>query len=161
MPGWIWIALIFLVIIVLIASFFFYAFIYGLSNFFAPNREIDSVKSIKRFLEFDFGEDFSILNHSSFNNQPDRPLEIVVSISAESMAGLKDFLKSIRLENQESLSDDKKIRYKKIWISDETTYLKGHSASHINSGGSEYEFFIARLAIDTQTKTLSYSETGM
>lgn len=161
MSNWIWISLIILGIIMLIVAFLIYAFIYGLSNFFAPNSEIDSVNSLKRFLDFDFGEDFSVLNHTSRNNHPDRPLELVLSLSAESMAQLKNFLERTPLENQEYLNDDKEIRYRKTWSADKTTYWKGHSASHINSDGSEYEFFIARLVINTQTKTLSYSQTGM
>jgi hypothetical protein len=58
MSNWIWITLIVLAIIMLIAAFLIYSFIYRLSNFFAPNPEIDSVNSLKRFLNFILAKTF-------------------------------------------------------------------------------------------------------
>lgn len=132
---------------------------YVLSKTGSPNKEIESINTLKRFLGMDFRDGYTIIEHISRNNHPDRPLNVTILLSEDSFNEVLEFIAKIESNVKETLSEDKKIKYVEHIIKQTDCLIKKHEASHIYSSTSEYIFFIASLTIDYDKKTLTYSET--
>lgn len=134
---------------------------YVLSITGSPNKEIESINTIKSFLGMDFRDGYTIIEHISRNNHPDRPLNVTILLSEESYNEVLEFIARIESNTKETLSEDKKIKYLERTIKQTDCLIKEHKASHIYSSASEYVFFIASLTIDYDKKTLTYKETSI
>ena len=134
---------------------------YVLSITGSPNKEIESINTIKRFLGMDFRDGYTIIEHISRNNHPDRPLNVTIQLSEESFNKVMEFIAKIESNTKETLSDDEKIKYVERTIKQTDCLIKKHEASHIYSSASEYLFFIASLTIEFDKKTLTYKETSI
>ena len=152
-----WIIVISILVIVLI----FFGMFYVLSITGSPNKEIESINTIKKFLGMDFRDGFTIIEHISRNNHPDRPLNVTLQLSEESFNEVLEFIAKIESNTKETLSNDEKIKYVEHTIKQTECLIKEYKASHIYSSVSEYTFFIASLIIDYDKKTLTYKETSM
>lgn len=151
-----WIILI--VIVILLLAYF--GFVYDLSNFMKPNNEEDSINTIKQFLRFDFKDEYTIVEHISRNNHPDRPLNISIQLSEDSFKNVLDFVANIENVLKETLSEDRRIKYVEYLTKQSDCFIKNYKASHINSDISETLFFSSNLIIDYNQRTLKYDETA-
>jgi hypothetical protein len=155
-----WIAIIIGGALILIRGLIIIAFS-GMGDFFAPNKEIDSISEIKQCLGLDFGDGYKIIEHNSRNNHGDRPLNVSIELSDKLFYEVKEFVEKNDCDVKESLSEDKKNRYVERFVKRQNCFVKDYEASHVSSAGSGYVFFSARLTIDYREKTLRYSQTHM
>jgi hypothetical protein len=146
------------VIVILLLGYF--GLVYGLSSFMKPNNENDSINTIKQFLRFDFKDEYTIIEHISRNNHPDRPLNVSIQLSDDSFKNVLDFVANIENSLKETLSEDRRIKYVEYLTKQSDCFIKNHKASHINSDISETLFFSSNLIIDYNNRTLTYNETA-
>ena len=146
-------------VILLLIIIIFLLFIYGFSKFLGPNTPDESVQKLKQFLGIDFQIE-SIIEHSSRNNHPDRPMNISVGIIDAEFDKIKNYLSTLNLGTLDSYSDDKKIKYVENWSTYNDIYCKNYRAFHINSESSEYPFFYIEMTVDLHGKVISYKEFG-
>ena len=151
-----WIILI--VIVILLLGYF--GLVYGLSSFMKPNNENDSINTIKQLLRFDFKDEYTIVEHISRNNHPDRPLNVSIQLSEDSFKDVLDFVANIENGLKETLSEDSSIKYVEYLSKQLNCFIKNYKASHINSDISETPFFSSNLNIDYSQRTLIYNETA-
>jgi hypothetical protein len=154
-----WIIVIVVSLVIFLALFFF-GFAYAMANFMKPNSEKESIAQIKKFLGYDFAEDFQIIEHESRNNHPDRPLRIVLNLNENGINNLKAFTSEIESYSKETGSNNQSYKYNEDVMSSASFYQKCHEAFEIIHSGEESLFFRATLIINYESGTLSYSETG-
>jgi hypothetical protein len=133
----------------------------SISAFSKPNDTQVSVKKLKDFLGFDFGESYQVMDHVSRNNHPDRPLKVTVVLSEESIVPLKEHLSKVDMEEKVNYSKNRKIKYVTSFRMGDNGYVKRYQAMHAESAEVEYVFFVSSLTIDFIKRTLAYSETGV
>lgn len=155
-------ALLWLIIIIIVFFYFYFRFMASsISEFAEPNDTHASVKKLKDFLGFDFGDSYEVIEHLSRNNHPDRPLKVTVILSEESIVPLKVNLSKIHMEEKVNYSEDRKIKYVTSFRMGDSGFVKRYQAMHVGSAEAEYVFFVSRLSIDFLKRTLAYSETGV
>jgi hypothetical protein len=133
----------------------------SISEFAKPNDTHVSVKKLKDFLGFDFGDSYEVIEHLSRNNHSDRPLKVTVVLSEESIVPLKEHLYKVDMEEKVNYSKDSKIKYVTSFRMGDSGFVKRYQAMHVGSAEGEYVFFVSRLSIDFLKRTLAYSETGV
>ncbi|MBU3714117.1 MAG: hypothetical protein FGM46_04135 [Ferruginibacter sp.] len=148
---------VFILLIVLILIGFLFAF----SRAAAPSDPVDSANELKRFLGLDFGNNYSIVEQSSRNYHPDRPMNVTVSLSESDFEKVIEYLTTLNFETSTSFSKDNKIRYTEYWRKYGEEYRKNYTAARINESGSDYPFFNADLYVDINTRCISYNEFGI
>jgi len=151
-----WIILI--VIVILLLGYF--GLVYGLSSFMKPNNEKDSINTMKQFLRFDFKDEYTIIEHISRNNHPDRPLNVSIQLSEDSFKDVLDFVANIENSLKETFSEDRRIKYVEYLSKQSDCFIKNYKAIHINSEKSETPFFSSNLIIDYNQRALTYNETA-
>lgn len=154
--------LLWLIIIIFIFFYFYFRLMASSQSQFAkPNDTHVSVKKLKDFLGFDFGESYQVMDHVSRNNHPDRPLKVTVILSEESIVSLKEHLSKVDMEEKVNYSEDRKIKYVTSLRMGDSGFVKRYQAMHVDSVEAEYVFFVSRLSIDFLKRALAYSETGV
>jgi len=156
----VWVVIIVVVLLALLL-FFLYVLKHTMSDFMKPTSEIDSINHIKRFLGYNFEDNYETIEHSSQNNHPDRPLKVILKLNDVTIDKIQRFTTLIEPYSNETISDDKKTKYVEEVKKSLLYFEKNHKAIHINSESSEYVFFIAKLKIDYNEKILLYHETGI
>ena len=155
-------ALLWLIIIIIVFFYFYFRFMASSkSEFTKPNDTHVSVKKLKDFLGFDFGESYQVMDHVSRNNHPDLPLKVTVVLSEESIVPLKEHLSKVDMDEKVNYSEDRKIKYVTSFRKGERGFVKKYQAMHADSAEVEYVFFVSSLTIDFIKRTLAYSETGV
>lgn len=133
----------------------------SLTEFAKPNDIHASVKKIKDFLGYDFGDSYEVMEHVSRNNHPDRPLKVRVLLSEESIVLLKEHLSNVDLEAIVKYSEDKKNKYVTSFRRTDMGFVKKYEALHVDSAEAENVFFVSSLSVDFVQRILIYSETGL
>jgi len=155
-------ALLWLIIIIIVFFYFYFRLMASSQSQFAkPNDTHVSVKKLKDFLGFDFGDSYEVMEHVSRNNHPDRPLKVTVVLSEESIVPLKEYLSKVDMEEKVNYSEDRKIKYVTSFRKGDSGFVKKYQAMHVDSGEVDYVFFVSSLTIDFIKRTLAYSETGV
>jgi hypothetical protein len=145
-------------IIILFIWFMFWAFRKGLTDFTKPNKPSESIDKVKNFLGYDFGDEYSLIDHVSRNYHPDRPLTVTLKLSNEAFHKMLSYISN--LDTTERLQNDEKneVEYREVWIKEENGYRKEYSASREQG---KYVFFIAKLTVSIENLTINYHETSI
>jgi len=146
-----------MVVVIVILLLGYFCLVYGLSSFMKPNDENDSINTIKQFLRFDFKDDYTIIEHISRNNHPDRPLNVSIQLSEDSFKDVLDFVANIENGLKETFNEDRRIKYVEYLTKQSDCFIKNYKAFHINSDKSEIPFFSSNLIIDYSQRTLTYN----
>jgi hypothetical protein len=133
-------------------------FVLGFSYALAPNKEMDSVNQIKRFLGFDFNDNYTVIKHFSDNAHPDRPLNVIIHLTEDVIEKVRIYTNGIDADINEIISDDKKNKYVLEVYKDAFSFTKTHEAMDYSPDGNDLLFFRASLFIDFKEMTLSYNE---
>lgn len=101
------IMLVLIVIVFIVAILLFIGIIKGMSGFSAPNKESDSIAAVKRFLDFDFGNEYEVIENISKNHHHDRPLKISVKLLGNAIDITNSYITGLSLVTTESISEEK------------------------------------------------------
>jgi hypothetical protein len=99
----------FLLVLVALLLFLLASVIYAFKSSIQPNTSFESVESLKSFLGMNFGDDFEVVEHTSRNHDPDRPLKVTISVSDDVFSLIRDYVNRIKFEPQETTSSDGQI----------------------------------------------------
>jgi hypothetical protein len=146
----------YLLVLVALLLFLLASVIYAFKSSIQPNTSFESVESLKSFLGMNFGDDFEVVEHTSRNYHPDRPLKVTISVRDDVFSVIRNYVNGVKFEPHETTSSDGQIKYDTHWNSIKKGFIKKHSASYIDS---KLPFFIESLTIDLERRMLSYSET--
>jgi hypothetical protein len=149
-----------MIVVIVILLIAYFGFVYGLSSFMKPNNENDSINKIKQFLRFDFKGEYTIIEHISRNNHPDRPLNVSIQLSEDSFNDLLGFVANLENSLKETLSEDRRIKHVEYLTKQSDYFIKNYKSFHINSDKSETPFFSSNLIIEYNQRTLTYNETS-
>lgn len=150
----IYVAVAILVIIVFVILLFV-----GLAWSFAHSNSSESnINSLESFLGFNLKGKYTVIDYSYNRLHPDRPLNIMISLSGKDFKTVRNFLANVELSINERHSNDGKIRYTGGWSKVANTFTKSHAASYVEG---DYTFFVASLEINCDDNTLRYKETGI
>ena len=130
----------------------------GLIYAMAPNKEVDSVNQIKRFLGFDFNNNYTVIKHFSDNSHPDRPLSVIIQLTEDVIEKIRIYTNGIDADINEIISDDKKNKYVVEIYKDAFVFTKTHEAMDNTPDDDGLLFFRASLIINFIEMTLSYNE---
>lgn len=146
----------FLIAVILIIALIFLVFIITIRSI-QPNNPAISVNQLKSFLGFNLTDDYTIIEHFSRNNHPDKPMNVCISLPTEAFEKVTKYLADTDLIENVTYSEDKQIKYTVRWTKKEHSFYKTHTISYTNP---DYQFFFASLDIDCINRTLTYNEYG-
>lgn len=128
----------------------------AMSDFFAPNTPESSIHNIKKYIGFDFGNDYEITEHISRNAHPDRPLTVTFILPDTTLREMISYIS--KLDPTEKIIHKEDVVYREKWTKIGNDWCKDYSATHEDEN---LPFFFARLYIDTEKCTLHYQESGI
>jgi len=92
----------YLLVLVALLLFLLASVIYVFKSSIQPNISLDSVESLKSFLGMNFGDDFEVVEYTSRNHHPDRPLKVTISFSDDVFSVIRDYVNRGKFEPQEN-----------------------------------------------------------
>jgi hypothetical protein len=156
---WVLLAIVLFAALLLLLIFLF---AYALTKSMAPTSIEDSVRDVKKFLEYDFGEDYTVLSDLSQNNHPDRPLSIQLQLSETAMKEVREQVSLPEITStSEEYNQDKTNKYVVLINIKPNGFSKQHTASYVYPDGGKYDFFRATLEVDYEQMTITYHESMM
>lgn len=127
-------------------------FVYVLFKAFEPQTPQDQLKEFAtNLMHYEFGDGYEVVHTRSQNNHPDRPQDLVIKLTDEEFAKLKNHIDTLK-EGELSVRKDDTI-YVDMVIKHEDGCVFKHTSTHTDC---DYTFFVAIAEVDYQTKEVAF-----
>lgn len=130
-------------------------FVYVLFKAFEPQTPQDQLKEFAtNLIHYEFGDGYEVVHTRSQNNHPDRPQDLVIKLTDEEFAKLKNHIDTLK-EGEHSARKDG-TTYVDIVTKHEDGCVFKHTSTHADC---DYTIFIATAEVDYQTKEVSFKSS--
>ena len=130
-------------------------FVYVLFKAFEPQSPQDQLKEFAtNLMHYEFGDGYEVVHTRSQNNHPDRPQDLIIKLTDDEFAKLKDYI--------DTLCDGETTTKKDgtIYVDSVAKRENGCSFQHTSTHSDcDYTFFMATAEVDYQTKEVSFKST--